>query len=116
MGDFNIDLLACESQYAETYTDIMFDNNFYPLINKPTRVTTTRCSAIYLFIYFIYLFFNSGTRMRPIFKQRKRKQKKDIYNNESTLDLTNITIQHCFKMTEKFRANQDIRIGYSNNY
>ena len=46
MGDFNIDLLACESQYTETYTDIMFDNNFYPLINKPTRVTTTRCSAI----------------------------------------------------------------------
>ena len=24
----------------------MFDNNFYPLINKPTRVTTTRCLAI----------------------------------------------------------------------
>ena len=42
--------------------------------------------------------------MRPIFKQRKKKQKKDIYNNESTLDFTNITIQHCFKMTEKFRA------------
>ena len=46
IGDFNIDLLACESQYTETYTDIMLDSNFYPLINKPTRVTTTRCSGI----------------------------------------------------------------------
>ena len=46
MGDFNIDLLARKSHYTEAYNDIMFSNNFYPLINKPTRVTTSRCSAI----------------------------------------------------------------------
>ena len=35
-GNFNIDLLAGESQYTKTYTDIMFDNNFYLLIrNQP---------------------------------------------------------------------------------
>ena len=31
------------------------------------------------FFYLFYLFFNSGTRMRPIFKQRKKNKQKKIY-------------------------------------
>ena len=46
MGDFNIDLLDVKNENTETYVESMFDYNFYPLVNKPTRITKDRCSCI----------------------------------------------------------------------
>ena len=46
MGDFNIDLLDIKNENTETYVESMFDYNFYPLVNKPTRITKDRCSCI----------------------------------------------------------------------
>ena len=47
MGDFNINLTNygrhTETQY---YTDAMFQHSFIPLINKPTRISTTTASVI----------------------------------------------------------------------
>ena len=42
MDDFNINLTNCGS-HTETqdYIDAMFQHSFIPLINKPTRITTT---------------------------------------------------------------------------
>ena len=46
MADFNIDLLDVNSNNLETYVETMFDYNFYPLINKPTRIVKDKFSAI----------------------------------------------------------------------
>ena len=46
MVDFNIDLLDVKNENTETYVESMFDYNFYPLVNKPTRITKDRCSCI----------------------------------------------------------------------
>ena len=44
MGDLNFNLLDISDKKIEQFTDIMF--NFYPLINKPTRITDSSSSAI----------------------------------------------------------------------
>ena len=46
MGDFNIDLLNTNDQYTESFTDTMFNFKFYPLINKPSRISDTSSTAI----------------------------------------------------------------------
>ena len=46
MGDFNIDLLDIKNNNTENYVETMFDYNYYPLINKPTRITKNKCSFI----------------------------------------------------------------------
>ena len=46
MGDFNFDLLNLTDTYTESFTDTMFSFKFYPLINKPSRITDTSSSAI----------------------------------------------------------------------
>ena len=45
-GDFNIDLLNLTDQQTELFTNIMFSSNYYPLINKPTRLGETSSTAI----------------------------------------------------------------------
>ena len=47
MGDFNINLTNYGS-HTETqdYIDAMFQHSFMPLINKPTRITTTTATVI----------------------------------------------------------------------
>ena len=46
MGDLNRNLLDLSDKKTEQFTDIMFNYNFYPLINKPTRITDSSSSAI----------------------------------------------------------------------
>ena len=46
MGDFNFDLLDSSDQLTESFTDTMFSFNYYHLINKPTRITENKHSAI----------------------------------------------------------------------
>ena len=46
MGDFNIDLLNLNNQQTELFTNTMFSFNYYPLINKPTRLGETSSTAI----------------------------------------------------------------------
>ena len=46
MGDFNIDLLNLTDQQTELFTNTMFSFNYYPLINKPTRLGETSSTAI----------------------------------------------------------------------
>ena len=45
-GDFKIDLLDVQNDSTETYVESMFDYNFYPLMNKPSRITKDKCSCI----------------------------------------------------------------------
>ena len=46
-GDFNIDLLKCESHYTtQNFVDIIFGAGFYPLITKPSRITDTSATLI----------------------------------------------------------------------
>lgn len=46
-GDYNIDLLHCEEQAESKYfIDQMFSSGLYPLITRPTRVTSTTASII----------------------------------------------------------------------
>ena len=46
IGVFNIDLLDIKNNDTENYVETIFDYNYYPLINKPTRLTKDKCSSI----------------------------------------------------------------------
>ena len=46
MGDFNNDLLNLTDQQTELFTNTMFSFNYYPLINKPTRLGETSSTTI----------------------------------------------------------------------
>jgi len=46
MGDYNLDLLATHNNNIELCSELMLEYNLYPLINKPTRIIPTSCSAI----------------------------------------------------------------------
>ena len=46
MVDFNIDLLNLTDQQTELFTNTMFSFNYYPLINKQTRLAETSSTAI----------------------------------------------------------------------
>ena len=46
MGDFNFNLLNSNDKLTENFVDMMFDHGYYPLINKPTRITTKSSKTI----------------------------------------------------------------------
>ena len=46
MRDLNFNLLDLSDKKTEQFTDIMFNYNVYPPINKPTRITDSSSSAI----------------------------------------------------------------------
>ena len=46
MGDMNYDLLDTESADEDLFKDEMYTNSFYPIINKPTRITETTATSI----------------------------------------------------------------------
>ena len=46
MGDLNYNLLEYENNYVNTFIDTMYDNNYYSLITKPTRITTASATLI----------------------------------------------------------------------
>ena len=46
MDDFNINLLDSCDNSTQLFTGVMFNSNFYPLINKPTRITNSCASTI----------------------------------------------------------------------
>ena len=46
MGDTNINLIDQKDLGTEILTDTMFNNNFFPLINRPTRLTNNCASTI----------------------------------------------------------------------
>ena len=46
MGGLNYNLLEHENNYVKTFIDTMYDNNFYSLITKPSRITTTCATLI----------------------------------------------------------------------
>ena len=46
-GDFNLDLLQCESHHStHQFVDIMFGAGFYPLITKPSHITDLSATFI----------------------------------------------------------------------
>ena len=45
MGDLNCNLLDLSDKMTEQFTDIMFNYNFHPLINRPTRITDSSLST-----------------------------------------------------------------------
>ena len=47
MGDFNLDLLNCHShQFTSEFLDVMYSNMFFPLITRPTRITSNTATLI----------------------------------------------------------------------
>ena len=46
MGDMNYDLLDTDSADEDLFKDEMYANSFYPVINKPTRITKTTGTSI----------------------------------------------------------------------
>ena len=47
MGDFNINLLNCDTHTASSeFIEIMYSHGLFPLINKPTRATTSSTTLI----------------------------------------------------------------------
>ena len=46
-GDFNHDLLQAENRYTSKFIETMFDHCFYSLINKLTRITSSRATVLH---------------------------------------------------------------------
>lgn len=47
MGDYNLNLLKHDSHNTtEGFIEVMFEHGFFPLINKPTRVNSTKATLI----------------------------------------------------------------------
>ena len=46
MGDLNYDLLQDSHIFTDDFVDIMYDYSFYPIINKPTRITQSSSTCI----------------------------------------------------------------------
>ena len=47
MGDFNLNLLNCENhKLTNEFLDIMYSNTFFPLITRPTRITSYTATLI----------------------------------------------------------------------
>ena len=47
MGDFNLNLLNCENhKLTNEFLDIMYSNMFFPLITRPTRITSYTATLI----------------------------------------------------------------------
>ena len=45
-GDFNYNLLQAENRYTSKIIETMFDDCFYSLINKPTRITNSSATVL----------------------------------------------------------------------
>ena len=46
-GDFNIDLLKCDSHGpTQDFNELMYSSGFFPVINKPTRITENSATLI----------------------------------------------------------------------
>ena len=62
MGDFNIDILKYGSNdYANRFLNQMYSSQFYPVINRPTRITTNSATIIdNIFINNIFVDCSSG--------------------------------------------------------
>ena len=46
VGDLNYDLLQDSHTVTDDFVDIMYDHSFYPIINKPTRITQSSSTCI----------------------------------------------------------------------
>ena len=46
MGDLNYDLLQDSYTFTDNFVDTMYDHSFYPIINKPTRITQNSSTCI----------------------------------------------------------------------
>ena len=46
MGDFNYDLLDNKNTTIMKFVDLLFDNSFYSLINKPTHITNSSATIL----------------------------------------------------------------------
>ena len=46
MGDFNYDLLDSKNTTIMKFIDLLFDNSFYSLINKPTHFTNSSATIL----------------------------------------------------------------------
>ena len=46
MGDLNYDLLQDSHSFTDDFVDIMYDHSFYPIINKPTRITQSSSTCL----------------------------------------------------------------------
>ena len=88
MGDLNYDLLQDSHTFTDDFVDIMYDHSFYPIMNKPTRITQSSSTCIdhiwtnihdknisssYLFIYQVTSYHKkkTATSSRSITKASK---------------------------------------------
>ena len=46
MGDLNYNLLKYENNYVNTFIDTMYDNDYYSLVTKSTRITATSATPV----------------------------------------------------------------------
>ena len=46
MGDLNYDLFQDSHTFTDNFVDTMYDHSFYPIINKPTRITQNSSTCI----------------------------------------------------------------------
>ena len=46
MEDMNFDLIKTDNKLANEFKDVFFDNLYYPIITKPTRITNTTATCI----------------------------------------------------------------------
>ena len=75
MGDFNLNLLKCQNhKLTNELLDTMYSNMFFPLITRPTRITSYNATLIdniftndLVYCYFSGLFFTDISDHLPIY-------------------------------------------------
>ena len=67
MGDFNYNLLDPSDAHINNFTDTLFGFSYFPLINKPTRITDSSATLIdHIWTNIHSVKFNSGIIVDPI--------------------------------------------------
>ena len=117
MGDFNVDLLKVEeSRHSNDVFNCTFSSSFYPLISKPTRITSGSATLIdNIFVNSLVYNFTSGLLSTdlsdhlPIFQitisltqNTTKKTTKHRKITKKTLDLLNQKLE-CEKWEDIYR-------------
>ena len=67
MGDMNYDLIKTDDKLVNEFKDVFFDNLYYPIITKPTRITNTTATCIdHVWTNIQNSTINSGILVDPI--------------------------------------------------
>ena len=66
-GDLNYDISNQENSHTSNFTDLMFEKSYFPVINKPTRISDSSASTLdHIWTNLLGNHYKSGIILQPI--------------------------------------------------